>query len=140
MDVKRWVWWSGVVVGIALLAVGCESLLGVGGAGLAIAMSVIAGGIVTHWRQRDTISCRINGPRLRPLQVSAFGLMGLGVVCYQLHGGGAIATLSAQWPIVGASWVPLVLVAAGVGWLGFLSIGSDCRDEQLLAAMGERER
>jgi hypothetical protein len=32
------------------------------------------------------------------------------------------------------------LVGAGVGWLGVLSVKSSCRDEQLLAMMGEHYR
>jgi hypothetical protein len=66
--------------------------------------------------------------------------MGLGVLWYHGQGGGAIATLSAFWPALGSSWIPLVLVVAGVGWLGLLSIQSSCRDEQLLTMMGEHDR
>lgn len=140
MVAYRWVRWSMAVIAGMLVAIGLELALGPGGGGMGVALSLIGGGVIAHMRQRSAISCRIDGPRLRPLQVSAFGLMGLGVQWYQLHGSGAVATLSAFWPALGASWLPLALVVAGVGWLAFLSVGSDCRDEQLLAAMGERER
>lgn len=136
----RWARWSAaIVVGLAV-AIGLELALGAGGGGMGVALSVIGSGVIVHLRQRAAVSCRIAGPRLRPLQVSAFGLIGLGVQWYQLQGSGAVATLSACWPALGAPWIPLALVVAGVGWLAFLSVGSDCRDEQLLAAMGEGER
>ncbi|MEF3272816.1 MAG: hypothetical protein K6356_00190 [Chloroflexus sp.] len=136
--VKRWSGWVLAIIAGGLIATGLELALGNGGGGIGIALSVIGGGLITHWRQRSAISCRVGGPRLRPLQISAFGLMGLGVQWYQLHGDGAVATLSAVWSGLAAPWIAPALVSAGVGWLALLSIGSDCRDEQLLAAMGER--
>jgi hypothetical protein len=105
-----------------------------------MALSVVVGGVIRHWQERVAFSCRVNGPRLHPLQVSAFGVMALGVQWYYGLGGGAVATLSMYWPVLGSSWLPLLLVGAGVGWLGVLSVKSSCRDEQLLAMMGEHYR
>ncbi len=136
-NVQRWLWWIGAIIAGLIISVALETLLGPGGGGMGIALSVFSGGVVAHWRQRAAISCRIDGPRLRPLQVSAFALMALGVQWYHWQGKGAVATLSAAWPPLGVTWIPLALVIGGVGWLALLSVGNDCRDEQLLAAMGE---
>ncbi|WP_298821079.1 hypothetical protein [Chloroflexus sp.] len=134
---KRWLGWIVAIIAGLLLAAGLELSLGAGGGGMGVALSLVGGGIVAHWRRRTTLLCRIDGPRLRPLQISAFGLMALGVQWYHWQGQGAVAALSAVWPLLGSGWLPLALVVAGVGWLALLSVGSDCRDEQLLAAMGE---
>ncbi|WP_322820244.1 hypothetical protein [Chloroflexus sp.] len=136
----RWLRWLIWIAGALLLAGGLELVLGAGGSGIGVALSIIGGGLIQYWRERPALSCGIRGPRLHPLQVSAFGLMGLGVLWYQGQGGDAITTLSTFWPALGSSWIPLVLVVAGVGWLGLLSIQSSCRDEQLLAMMGEHDR
>jgi hypothetical protein len=128
-----------VIIGL-FVAVGLEIVLGSGGAAMGMALSVVVGGVIRHWQERVAFSCRVNGPRLHPLQVSAFGVMALGVQWYYGLGGGAVATLSMYWPVLGSSWLPLLLVGAGVGWLGVLSVKSSCRDEQLLAMMGEHYR
>ena len=137
---RRWLFWPGVVIIGLFVAVGLEIVLGSGGAAMGRALSVVVGGVIRHWQERVAFSCRVNGPRLHPLQVSAFGVMALGVQWYYGLGGGAVATLSMYWPVLGSSWLPLLLVGAGVGWLGVLSVKSSCRDEQLLAMMGEHYR
>lgn len=136
----RWLHWLIWITGALLVAGGLELVLGVGGGGIGVAFSIIGGGLIQYWRERPALSCGIRGPRLHPLQVSALGLMGLGVLWYHGQGGGAIATLSAFWPALGSSWIPLVLVVVGVGWLSLLSVQSSCRDEQLLTMMGEHDR
>ncbi len=137
---RRWLFWPGVVTIGLFVAIGLEMVLGSGGAVMGMALSVVVGGVIRHWQERIAFSCQINGPRLHPLQVSAFGVMALGVQWYYGLGSGAVATLSMYWPVLGSSWLPLLLVGAGVGWLGVLSVKSSCRDEQLLAMMGEYHR
>lgn len=137
---RRWLFWPGVVIIGLFVAFGLEIVLGSGGAAMGMALSVVVGGVIRHWQERVAFSCRVNGPRLHPLQVSAFGVMALGVQWYYGLGRGAVATLSAYWPVLGSSWFPLLLVVAGVSWLGVLSVKSSCRDEQLLAMMGEHHR
>lgn len=137
---RRWLFWPGVVIIGLFVAFGLEIVLGSGGAAMGMALSVVVGGVIRHWQERVAFSCRVNGPRLHPLQVSAFGVMALGVQWYYGLGRGAVATLSAYWPVLGSSWFPLLLVVAGVSWLGVLSMKSSCRDEQLLAMMGEHHR
>ncbi len=137
---QRWLFWLGFTVVTLLVALTLEIGLGSGGAAMGIALSIVIGGLIRHWQERIAFSCRLNGPGLHPLQVSAFGVMALGVQWYYGLGRGAVATLSAYWPVLGSSWFPLLLVVAGVSWLGVLSVKSSCRDEQLLAMMDEHHR
>ncbi len=137
---RRWLFWTRVVAIGLFVAIGLEMALGSGGAVMGMTLSVVVGGVIRHWQERVAFSCRVNGPRLHPLQVSAFGVIALGVQWYYGLGGGAVATLSMYWPVLGSSWLPLLLVGVGVGWLGVLSVKSSCRDEQLLAMMGENHR
>ena len=114
-----------------------EWLFGVGFGGLPLGVGLFAFGLFQRLQQVGTVSCRIDGPRLRPLQISALGLITIGVVLARepLGGPAPLAAVSA-W-LLAEPRLAVACVVLGVAWLAVLSLQSDCRDEALLRAMGE---
>ncbi|NWG21639.1 MAG: hypothetical protein HXY39_15120 [Chloroflexi bacterium] len=114
-----------------------NGLFAPGAGGIWLALTVLLGGIVIRLRQaRPAASCAV-GPRLRPLQVSCFAVIALGV---QLLQAGENAPLMTIFPFLAVSWLPAVFILGGMIGLAALSVLSDCRDAAFSgASLEERE-
>lgn len=95
-----------------------------GAGGVWLALTMLLGGVAVRLRQGRQAACAV-GPRLRPLQVSCFGAMALGV--HLLHAAETGALLAAL-PGLAAPWLPAASMLGGVIGLAVLSFGSDCRN------------
>ncbi len=102
-----------------------DTSLAPGAGGVWLALTTLLGGVAVRLRQgRGTASCAV-GPRLRPLQVSCFGAIALGV---QLLHAAETGVLLATLPVLATSWLPAACILGGVIGLAVLSFGSDCRN------------
>jgi hypothetical protein len=102
-----------------------DASLAPGAGGAWLALTVLLGGVAVRLRQgRGAASCAV-GPRLRPLQVSCFGAIALGV---QLLHAAETGALLAALPILAAPWLPAACISGGVIGLAVLSFASDCRN------------
>lgn len=90
-----------------------------------LALTALLGGVAVRMRQgRGAASCTV-GPRLRPLQISCFGAIALGVQLLHAADHGALLTTI---PVLAAPWLPAACILGGVIGLAVLSFGSDCRN------------
>lgn len=102
-----------------------DTLLAPGAGGVWLALTALFGGVAVRLRQRhETASCTV-GPRLRPLQISCFGAIALGV---QLLHAAETGALLVVLPFLAAPWLPAACMLGGVIGLAVLSFGSDCRN------------
>lgn len=115
-----------------------DTILAPGAGGVWLALTVLLGGLAVRLRQGyRALSCT-TGPRLRPLQVSCFGAIALGV--HLLHAA-ETGTLLTALPFLAAPWLPAACILGGVAGLAFLSVGSDCRDAAYSGeSLEDRER
>lgn len=111
---------------VAWLIIGwLDAFLAPGAGGVWLALTVLLGGVAVRLRQgRSVASCAV-GPRLRPLQVSCFGAIALGVQLLHAAETGALAT---ALPVLATPWLPAACILGGVIGLAVLSFGSDCRN------------
>lgn len=111
---------------VAWLVIGwLDAFLAPGAGGAWLALTVLIGGVAVRLRQgRSAASCAV-GSRLRPLQVSCFGAIALGV---QLLHAAETGALAAALPVLAAPWLPAACILGGVIGLAVLSFGSDCRN------------
>jgi hypothetical protein len=121
--------------GVVVLLAG-EALFGVGFGGLPLAVALFGFGIVQRVREGRAPSCRVAGPRLRPLQVSALGVITAGLVLARDPLGGPAPLAAVSQFLLSDERIAVGLVTAGVAWLAVLSLSNDCRDDALLRAMG----
>lgn len=119
---------AGAALSAAWLLVGwLDGVLAPGAGGIWLALTALLGGIAIRIRQgRPAQSCAW-GPRLRPLQVSCFGAIALGVQLLQAAESGA---LLAALPFLALPWLAPLCILAGMAGLAGLSIASDCRDAE----------
>ncbi len=102
-----------------------DTVLVPGAGGVWLALTVLLGGVAVRLRQgRQAAACAV-GPRLRPLQVSCFGAIALGV---QLLHAAETGALLVALPGLAAPWLPAASMLGGVIGLAVLSFGSDCRN------------
>ena len=108
-----------------------------GAGGVWLALTVLIGGVAVRLRQGRTPSACATGPRLRPLQVSCFGAIALGV---HLLRAAETGILAAAIPALAAPWLPAACIIGGVGGLAILSFGSDCRNAAFSGEPSEEQQ
>ncbi|MGQ9549680.1 MAG: hypothetical protein ACUVSY_02025 [Roseiflexus sp.] len=131
---------AAVFIGILcawLIVAWLDAILAPGAGGVWLALTVTIGGVAVRLRQKGTTSACTMGPRLRPLQVSCFGTIALGV--HLLHAT-ETGVLMAAIPILAAPWLPAACILGGVGGLAILSLGSDCRNAAFSGETSEEQR
>jgi hypothetical protein len=114
-----------------------DATLAPGAGGVWLALTVLIGGVAVRLRQGRTPSACATGPRLRPLQVSCFGAIALGV--HLLHAA-ETGLLTAAIPALAAPWLPAACIIGGVGGLAILSFGSDCRNAAFSGEPSEEQK
>lgn len=119
-----------------VIIVWLDATLAPGVGGVWLALTVMIGGVTVRLRQGRTAIACATGPRLRPLQVSCFGAIGLGV--HLLHAAES-GVLTAAVPVLAAPWLPAACILGGVGGLAILSFGSDCRNAAFSGEISEEQ-
>ncbi len=114
-----------------------DATLAPGAGGVWLALTVVLGGVAVRLRQgHGAASCAV-GSSLRPLQVSCFGAIALGV--HLLHAA-ETGLLTAAIPVLAAPWLPAACILGGVGGLAILSFGSDCRNAAFSGEPSEEQK